>query len=276
MTTGHDVSYRAGQSTTPVAEPLVAVRGVEQYFGDVHALGPIDLDIAPGEFVSVVGPSGCGKSTLLELIAALQDPASGSISVGGQALRGPRDRTAIVFQESATLPWRTVLDNVAFGLEVRGVDKRTRRATATALIDLVGLNGFAGHFPNQLSGGMRQRVAMARAMSLEPDLLLADEPFGALDEQTRLIMAVELLRVVETIGCGVLFITHSIQEAVLLSDRVMVMGKRPGTFIDEVTIDLPRPRSHAALAEPAATAAQERIWTQIRDQAADAMRGNVS
>lgn len=276
MTTGQDASNRAGQSTTPVAEPLVAVRGVEQHFGDVHALGPIDLDIAPGEFVSVVGPSGCGKSTLLELIAALQDPASGSINIGGQALSGPRDRTAIVFQESATLPWRTVLDNVAFGLEVRGVDKQTRRATATALIDLVGLNGFAGHFPTQLSGGMRQRVAMARAMSLEPDLLLADEPFGALDEQTRLIMAVELLRVVETIGCGVLFITHSIQEAVLLSDRVMVMGKRPGTFIDEVAIDLPRPRSHAALAEPAATTAQERIWTQIRDQAADAMRGNVS
>ncbi|MGV8875406.1 MAG: ABC transporter ATP-binding protein [Rhodococcus sp. (in: high G+C Gram-positive bacteria)] len=275
MTTDQNYDYAAGQSTEPVVHPLVAIRGVEQHFGKVHALGPIDLDIAPGEFVSVVGPSGCGKSTLLELTAALQDPTAGSIRIGGQALSAPRDRTAIVFQESATLPWRTVLDNVAFGLEVRGVDRRTRHAAATALIDVVGLNGFAGHFPTQLSGGMRQRVAMARAMSLEPDLLLADEPFGALDEQTRLIMAVELLRVVATIGCGVLFITHSIQEAVLLSDRVMVMGKRPGTFIDEVMIDLPRPRSHADLAEPAAAAAQERIWTQIRDQAADAMRGNL-
>ncbi|UQS26010.1 ABC transporter ATP-binding protein [Amycolatopsis thermalba] len=252
--------------------PIVRVEGVEQHFGPVHALGPVDLTIGRGEFVSIVGPSGCGKSTLLEIIGALQDPARGSVEVDGVPLTGPRRRTAIVFQESATLPWRTVVDNVAFALEVRGVGRKVRRERARELVEVVGLGGFENHYPAQLSGGMRQRVAMARAMSMDPDLILADEPFGALDEQTRMLMAEELLRVVETIGCGVLFITHSIQEAVLLSDRVLVMGRRPGTFLDEVVVDLPRPRVHAALSEPSATAAQERIWAQIRNEAEVAMR----
>ncbi|MEU6409019.1 ABC transporter ATP-binding protein [Microbispora sp. NPDC046933] len=262
---------RPADQTPPARVPIVEVAAVEQRFGAVHALGPVDLRIEPGEFVSVVGPSGCGKSTLLEVVAALQDPADGSVRVAGEPLTAPRDRTAIVFQESATLPWRTVIDNIAFALQARGVDKRTRRARARELLDVVGLSGFGDHYPQQLSGGMRQRVAMARAMSTEPDLILADEPFGALDEQTRLIMAVELLRVVERIGCGVLFITHSIQEAVLLSDRVLVMSRRPGRFIDEIAIDLPRPRAHDVLSAPGAVAAQERIWTHIRREAAAAM-----
>lgn len=253
--------------------PIVRVSGVKQRFGSLEALGPIDLEIGAGEFVTVVGPSGCGKSTLLEIIAALQDPATGTVEVAGQTLTRPRERTAIVFQESATLPWRSVIDNVAFALEVRGIGKNARRAKALDLIEAVGLSGFANHYPAQLSGGMRQRVAMARAMSMEPDLILADEPFGALDEQTRLLMALELLNVTEQVGCGVLFITHSIQEAVLLSDRVMVMGARPGTFIDEIAIDLPRPRTHECLATLEATKAQERIWGQIREQAAEAMKG---
>lgn len=260
---------RDGAAATAV--PIVRVAGVEQHFGPVHALGPVDLTIGRGEFVSIVGPSGCGKSTLLEIIGALQDPARGTVEVGGAPLTGPRRRTAIVFQESATLPWRTVLDNVAFALEVRGVGRKERRERAQELVEIVGLGGFEDHYPAQLSGGMRQRVAMARAMSTDPDLILADEPFGALDEQTRMLMAEELLRVVEQIGCGVLFITHSIQEAVLLSDRVLVMGRRPGTFIDELRIGLPRPRAHAALTEPSATHAQERIWAQIRNEAEAAM-----
>lgn len=253
------------------AAPLVELVGVEQRFGRVRALGPVDLRIAPGEFVSVVGPSGCGKSTLLEVVAALQDPIEGSVRVAGSPISAPREQTAIVFQESATLPWLTVIDNIAFALQARGVDRRTRRARAAELLDIVGLGGFGDRYPTQLSGGMRQRVAMARAMSTDPDLILADEPFGALDEQTRLIMAVELLRVVERIGCGVLFITHSIQEAVLLSDRVLVMSRRPGTFIDEVPVVLPRPRTHEVLATREAAQAQERIWGQIREEAAAAM-----
>ncbi|MDT0393619.1 ABC transporter ATP-binding protein [Streptomyces edwardsiae] len=263
------------QSTTR-STPIVRIRGIEQHFGPVHALGPVDLTIERGEFVSIVGPSGCGKSTLLEIIGALQDPVRGSVEVDGTPLDGPRRRTAIVFQESATLPWRTVVDNVAFALEVRGVGRKERREHARELVEMVGLGGFENHYPAQLSGGMRQRVAMARAMSTDPDLILADEPFGALDEQTRMLMAEELLRVVESIGCGVLFITHSIQEAVLLSDRVLVMGRRPGTFIDEVPIELPRPRAHASLSEPSATASQERIWAQIRSEAEVAMVGTRS
>lgn len=250
---------------------LVQVDAVEQHFGAIHALGPVNLTIGAGEFVSIVGPSGCGKSTLLELIAGLQDPAAGDISVGGVPLRGPRQQTAVVFQESATLPWRTVTDNIAFALQAQGVGRRDRRERAAELLEVVGLAGFGDHYPTQLSGGMRQRVAMARAMSTDPDLILADEPFGALDEQTRLIMAVELLRVVERIGCGVLFITHSIQEAVLLSDRVLVMSRRPGTFIDEIDVDLPKPRRHDVLSTPTAAALQDRIWSLIKEEAAAAM-----
>jgi NitT/TauT family transport system ATP-binding protein len=256
----------------PLRQPVVEAIGVEQHFGGVHALGPVDLTIAAGEFVSIVGPSGCGKSTLLEIVAALQDPAAGTVRVAGAPLTRPREKTAIIFQESATLPWRSVIDNVAFALQARGVDKKTRRARANELLGVVGLAGFGKHYPSQLSGGMRQRVAMARAISCDPDLMLADEPFGALDEQTRLIMAVELLRVVERIHCGVLFITHSIQEAVLMSDRVLVMGQRPGTFIDEIHVDLPKPRDHAVLTLPAALEAQERIWNEIRREAAAAMQ----
>lgn len=262
-------------SDQSAANPIVDVSGCVQRFGGLHALGPIDLTIQPGEFVSIVGPSGCGKSTLLELVAGLQDPAEGQIAVAGEPLRGPRDRTAIAFQESATLPWRTVRDNVAFALEVRGVPKSERRNRADELIRTVGLGGFEDNYPSQLSGGMRQRVAIARCLSMDPDLILADEPFGALDEQTRLLMSFELMRVVEELSCGVLFITHSIQEAVLLSDRVLVMSARPGTVMDEIHVDLPRPRDEHTLASPKMAALTERIWTQLKDEAGKAMEATV-
>ena len=252
---------------------LVQVRGVERHFGAIHALGPIDLDIAPGEFVSVVGPSGCGKSTLLELLGGLQEADGGSLEIDGVPVDGPRQSTAIIFQESATLPWRTVIDNVAFALEARGVGRAERRRTARELVERVGLGHFGDHYPSQLSGGMRQRVALARCLSTSPTLLLADEPFGALDEQTRLLMSYELLRVVSELGCGVLFITHSIQEAVLVSDRVICLSARPGRILDEVRIDLPRPRGEHALAQPAAVSAIDRIWGTLRSEASAAMQG---
>jgi NitT/TauT family transport system ATP-binding protein len=251
---------------------VVEVHDVERRFGSIAALGPIDLQIAPGEFVSVVGPSGCGKSTLLEIIAGLQEPDAGRVSVAGEPLCGPQATTSIIFQESATLPWRTVLDNVAFALESRGMKKAERRAVAHELLGRVGLADFARHHPSQLSGGMRQRVAIARCLSTNPNLILADEPFGALDEQTRLLMSFELLRLVEESSCGVLFITHSLQEAVLLSDRVLVMSARPGRILDEIVIDLPRPRSEHALAEPTAVSAVNRIWSTLRAEASTAMR----
>ena len=271
MTTPSPASPRASVPDGRVA-PVVDVHGVERRFGPVAALGPIDLQISPGEFVSVVGPSGCGKSTLLEIVAGLQEPDSGRVSVAGAPLRGPRAETSIIFQESATLPWRTVLDNVAFALESQGVKKAERRAVARDLLGRVGLGDFAQHHPPQLSGGMRQRVAIARCLSTNPSLILADEPFGALDEQTRLLMSFELLRLVEESSCGVLFITHSLQEAVLLSDRVLVMSARPGRILDEVVIDLPRPRDEHALAEPAAVQAVDRIWSTLRAEASTAMR----
>ncbi|MEV0111443.1 ABC transporter ATP-binding protein [Nocardia sp. NPDC050799] len=253
------------------ADPLVDAQGVTRRFGEVTALDGVDLRIGRGEFVSIVGPSGCGKSTMLEIVAGLQDNDAGTVSVDGRPLTGPRMRTAVIFQESATLPWRTVRDNVAFALEVQGVAKRDRRARADELLATVGLAAFGDHFPGQLSGGMRQRVAIARCLSMEPDLILADEPFGALDEQTRLVMSYELLEIVEKLTCGVLFITHSIQESILLSDRVLVMSARPGRFIDEIDIDLARPRSEDVLTSPAAMSLHERIWSSLREEAKKTM-----
>ncbi|NKY58166.1 ABC transporter ATP-binding protein [Nocardia flavorosea] len=258
-------------NTPTTSDPIVDARGVVRRFGAVTALDGVDLQIGRGEFVSIVGPSGCGKSTMLEIVAGLQDHDAGTVAVDGKPLSGPRERTAVIFQESATLPWRTVRDNVAFALEVQGVAKRERRSRADELLATVGLTAFGDHFPGQLSGGMRQRVAIARCLSMQPDLILADEPFGALDEQTRLVMSYELLEIVEKLTCGVLFITHSIQESILLSDRVLVMSARPGRFIDEIAIDLARPRSEDVLTSSAATSLHERIWSSLRDEAKKTM-----
>lgn len=254
---------------------FVSVRDITKRFGPLEALGPASLHVERGEFVSIVGPSGCGKSTLLEIVGGLQAADQGAVSVGGAALRGPRDSTAMVFQEASTLPWRTVLDNVAFLLEVKGTPRTQRRHTARQLIETVGLSGFEGHYPAQLSGGMRQRVAIARSLSLNPDLMLADEPFGALDEQTRLMLAFELLRIVDQVGCSVLFVTHSIQEAVLLSDRVLVMSARPGRITEEVEITLPRPRSTESLGSPDVAHLIDRIWTVLKDEAITAMGAQI-
>ncbi|WP_020124681.1 ABC transporter ATP-binding protein [Streptomyces canus] len=270
MNTDADTTSRPAGAAPPGAAHVEAT-GVVRAFGPVQALGAVDLRLQAGEFVSVVGPSGCGKSTLLEIVGGLQVPDAGTVEVGGEKLAGPRERTAIVFQDSACLPWRTVLDNVAFPLEAARVPRKERRARAQELLGVVGLAEFAGHHPHQLSGGMRQRVAIARALITEPDLILADEPFGALDEQTRILMAFELLAVVERLSASVLFITHSIQEAVLLSDRVLVMSARPGRILDEIVLDLPRPRAQNTLALPEAAAAVDRIWTTLRTEASASM-----
>ncbi|OZC81295.1 nitrate ABC transporter ATP-binding protein [Rhodococcus sp. 06-418-5] len=256
---------------TTTAPPLVKASGITKTFGDKDVLGPVSLDIARGEFVSIVGPSGCGKSTMLDIIGGLQTATHGSVSIQGQPLTGPRPETSIVFQDSATLPWRTVLDNVSFPLEAQGMSRADRRQIALERLATVGLSEFARHFPTQLSGGMRQRVALARALTTDPDLILADEPFGALDEQTRVLMAYELLRVVERLECGVLFITHSIQESILLSDRVLVMSARPGRILEEITIPLPRDRESRSLNSPEATRCAEKIWSLIQQEAEKAM-----
>jgi len=209
---------------------------------EVEALSHIDLDVSDGEFVSVLGPSGCGKTTLLRIIAGLDHPSGGEILLDGKMIDGPCPRMAMIFQEYSLYPWRTVIDNIAFGLEMKGVEKEQRREKALEFLELVGLVDFAGNYPFELSGGMRQRVAVARALAIDPQILLMDEPFGALDAQTRNMLQRELLEIWEKTKKTVLFVTHSVDEAIYLSDRVVVLTARPGTIREMVSIDLPRPR----------------------------------
>ncbi|SEJ12369.1 ABC transporter ATP-binding protein [Demequina mangrovi] len=217
---------------TPVA---VSVKAVDKVFrtrkgGEVHALSDVSLDVAPGEFVSLIGPSGCGKSTLMRLIADLDGVSGGEIEVFGKSPEQARKDQdyGIAFQQAGLLPWRTVRANIELPLEIHGVDARGRKERSDELLALIGLEDFADHHPDQLSGGMKQRVAIARAMAERPRLLLMDEPFGALDEMTREHMQNELVALCEETGAAVVFVTHSIPEAVFLSDRVVVMSPRPG------------------------------------------------
>ena len=232
------------------AGPVVRIAGVDKTFsrGDhvlTKALEGIDLDIARGEFVSIIGPSGCGKSTLLRIVGDLTSPSNGTVSVNGKpAEQARRDRDyGMVFQAPVLFDWRTVEDNVKLPLEILGQDRATRTARAREMLELVELGDFLKHHPYQLSGGMQQRVAIARALAFQPSILLMDEPFGALDEMTRERMNGEVLRIWERTGTTILFVTHSIPEAVFLSSRVVVMSARPGRITDVIEVDLPRPRT---------------------------------
>ena len=228
-------------------QPVVRVAGVTKTFprGDVTALQDIDLELAPREFVSLIGPSGCGKSTLLRVIGDLIQPTRGSVTVNGKSARQARSDGdyGIVFQDSVLFDWRTVSKNIALPLEMLGWDRQRRREKVTQMLSLVELTGFGEHHPWQLSGGMQQRVAIARALAFEPALLLMDEPFGALDEMTRERLNLELLSIWEKTGNTVVFVTHSISEAVFLSGRVVVMSPRPGRIAGAVDVDLPYPRT---------------------------------
>ena len=241
----------------PDGEPVVRLSGVDKVFSrsgqpTTVALEGIDLAIRRGEFVSLIGPSGCGKSTLLRVIGDLVAPSKGEVVVNGKpAERARRDRDyGMVFQAPVLFEWRTVEDNVKLPLEILGRPARERADRARAMLDLVELGDFAGHYPYQLSGGMQQRVAIARALAFEPAILLMDEPFGALDEMTRERMNSEVLRIWERTGTTIVFVTHSIPEAVFLSSRVVVMSARPGRITDIVTIDLPRPRGEDTRESP--------------------------
>jgi len=225
----------------------VEVNAVSRVFAgrkgaSVTALDAVSLTVAPGEFVSLIGPSGCGKSTLLRLIADLDTPTEGSIEVFGKSARQARidQDYGIAFQQAGLLPWRTVAGNIELPLELHGTGKAARRERAAELIELVGLSDFAGHYPDQLSGGMQQRVAIARSLAESPSLLLMDEPFGALDEMTRERMQNELVRICAETSAAVVFVTHSIPEAVFLSNRVVVMSPRPGRIRDVLSVNLGR------------------------------------
>ena len=217
----------------------------------VEALRGVSVDVLPGRFVSFVGPSGCGKSTLLKLIGGLIEPTAGHITVGGAGVAGPRRDIGVMFQTPVLFPWRTVLQNVLLPIEVFGLERRVATDKARDILKLVGLEGREGAYPRELSGGMQQRAALSRVLVIDPPIILMDEPFGALDEFTRERMNLELLRIWQERGQTIVFVTHSISEAVFLSDRVVVMGTAPGRVLAVVDVPLPRPRSIDLMKSPA-------------------------
>ena len=240
------------QSLTPppVTKPQISARGVAKLFGEgetvVHALKDIDLDIPSGQFVCLLGPSGCGKSTLLNAIAGFQPPTAGSLTMDGHPITGPGPDRGMVFQEYALFPWMNIEKNIAFGLEIKGTPKAEITRIVDGLMEKLRLSEFRHRYPKDLSGGMRQRVAIARVLALDPPILLMDEPFGALDSLTRRTLQDELLRIWDEFRKTVIFVTHSIEEAIYLADRIVVMTYRPGTVKRDISVNLPRPRDPAA------------------------------
>ncbi|SHI22596.1 ABC transporter ATP-binding protein [Pollutimonas bauzanensis] len=262
----------------PSCKAHVAVKAATKIFAardegpPLHALGPVSFDLRQGEFFSVVGPSGCGKSTLLDLVAGLSPPTDGSIHFEGAEIKGQvPDGVAVVFQEDASFPWLSVFDNAAFGARRAGLAENEVKERVDHALAFMGLAGFARTYPSQLSGGMRQRVCIARAMVLRPRLMLLDEPFGALDQQTRLLMGEETLKLWRETGSTVMLITHSIDEAVLLSDRIGTMSARPGTFIDIVETGWSRERGSETAMDPRYGALQSKIWGLLRSESLKAL-----
>lgn len=249
-------SHRQPQLTISALGVTYATRG-----GPLRALDRVDLSIAEGEFVTVLGPSGCGKSTLLKIVAGLLAPSEGTVEVGGKLVRGPQAEVGIVFQQATLLPWKTVLENVLVPIRALGRPTADYRDKAMELLRLVGLASFAGNYPSELSGGMQQRVGIARGLMNDPRLLLMDEPFSALDAMTRERMAAELQGIWMKTGKAVLFITHSIQEAITLSDKIVVLSERPGRVVEVLSVDLPRPRFADVVSSPRYT----QLFTHLRD-----------
>jgi NitT/TauT family transport system ATP-binding protein len=231
-----------------------------------EALRDVSIEVEGGQFISIVGASGCGKTTLLRIADGLMAPTRGEVFVDGRQVSGPGPDRGFVFQQDALFPWRTVLDNVIFGLEVQGRKKSESRARADGLLRLVGLAGFEQHFPHELSGGMRQRANLARALTIDPDVLLMDEPFASLDAQTREIMQAELLRIWRSNKKTVLFVTHQIDEAVFLADRVIVMTSRPGQVKAVLEVDIPRPRDLSIKRTPRFLELVDEIWKMIEEE----------
>ncbi|HET7413556.1 MAG TPA: ABC transporter ATP-binding protein [Pararhizobium sp.] len=230
----------------------------------VQALQPTDLVVADNDFITILGPSGCGKSTLLRIVAGLDAPTDGRVLLDGKPVKGPGPDRGMVFQSYTLFPWLTIADNIAFGLREKGVPEQKRREIVASYIDLVGLNGFENHWPKQLSGGMQQRTAMARALANDPEILLLDEPFGALDNQTRGLMQELLLGIWERKKKTVLFVTHDIEEAIFMGSRVVVMSARPGRIKADIAIDLPHPRLYTIKTSPEFSALKAHLTEEIR------------
>jgi NitT/TauT family transport system ATP-binding protein len=247
---------------------IIAVDHLSKIYGKgdtaLVALDDISLKVSEGRFVTIVGPSGCGKSTLLQILAGLVMPSTGTVSVDRKAVTGPSpDKIGVMFQDAWLLPWKTAVENVEFPLALRRLPRAERRKRALPLLDLVGLAQFADRYPDELSGGMRQRVAIARCLVQEPRVLLMDEPFAALDEQTRTRMGNELLQIWEKSGGTVVFVTHGLTEAIYLADEIFVMGARPGRIIEHIAVDLPRPRGIDIIGSEAFGRMRNRLWHLI-------------
>ena len=269
MRAGNAPTTRTAEAVDHVHARLTAVTRIYEAGPSgarLHALGPIDLNLKRGEFFAVVGPSGCGKSTLLDVVAGLVEPTAGDVVFEGKPVRGVPDGVGVVFQEDAAFSWLTVRDNVAFGLRRAGVDATETARRVDYAIGFMGLRDFARAYPAQLSGGMRQRVCIARTLVLQPRLILLDEPFGALDAQTRLLMGDELLRLWRRTGATVLLITHALDEAAMLSDRIGAMSARPGRFIDIVETGWPAERDSRIVADPRFGAITGRLWNSLREE----------
>ena len=246
----------------------ILIEGVTKSYssdaGDILALNKIDLDIASGEFVSIVGPSGCGKSTLLRCIGGLIPATSGSIRIGGAEIRGPDSRIGYVFQKAVLLPWRTVENNLLLPFEINGKPSQADKDNVQKILEMVGLSKYAQHRPTELSGGMQQRVSVARALVMSPSILMMDEPFGALDAQTRETMNEELLRIWREAGTTIVFVTHDIGESLFLSDRIIVMSAQPGAIQNIIDVDIPRPRTFDQVES------DERFW-KMRNKIREAL-----
>jgi NitT/TauT family transport system ATP-binding protein len=244
--------------------------------GEVQAVSNVDLYVKPGEFVSILGPSGCGKSTLLNALAGFLKPTRGSVEVDGAPVRGPGADRGMIFQHYSLFPWKTVVENVEFGLKMKGMEATTRRAAARTLLGLTGLSDFENHYPDRLSGGMKQRVGIVRALATGPRILLLDEPFGALDAQTRLIMQQILTNIWQQLRISVLFVTHDIDEAIFLSDRVYVMSAKPGRIKAIVPVTLPRPRDPEIVLDVAFARLRGELMALIREESMKAMGGEIN
>jgi NitT/TauT family transport system ATP-binding protein len=266
---------RTAEGARAPAPAILVVDDIVKEFatleGPLLAVEHVSLAVRPGEFLAVIGPSGCGKSTLFNVIGGLIDGYGGTVTVAGETVHGPHPAIGMVFQEESTFPWRTVIENVAFPLEIAGMRKQARHDKAKRLIALVGLNGFENRYPAELSGGMRQRVAIARTLASEPKILLMDEPFASLDEQTRLLLGDKVLHIQQELKQTTLLITHNITEAVQLADRVLVMTYRPGKVKRIFDIDLPRPRSSEVVSSEAFGRAVAQIWSDLREEASRGM-----
>lgn len=260
----------------PVGDAILVAEGIGVLFetaeGPVIAVDDVSLKVRPGEFLSIIGPSGCGKSTLFNVIGGLLGQHRGTVTVAGETISGPHKSIGMVFQEESTFPWRTVIDNVAFPLELVGMAKPKRAERARHFIKMVGLEGFENRYPGELSGGMRQRVSLARTLASEPKILLMDEPFAALDEQTRLLLGDKVLQIQQQLKQTTLLITHNITEAVQMSDRILVMTYRPGKVKRIVDINLPRPRTSEIVGSEAFGRYVAQIWNDLREEAGRGMK----